>query len=65
MFDGDQGLAQTLLLASHTVIGVGATIVAAHGLVGTITLDGVARAAGIQLFHQAHSVEETLLFTFL
>lgn len=65
MLDGDQGLAQTLLLASSTVVGVGAAVPAAHGLVGAVTLDGVAGAAGVQLFYQTHGVVETLFLTLL
>lgn len=65
MLDGDEGPAQTLRLASHAVIGVGAAVLAAHGLVSAVALDGIAGAAGIQLFHQTHSVEETLLLTVL
>lgn len=63
MLDGDEGLAQTLRLASNAVVGVGAAVLAAHGLVGAIALDGVAGAAGVQLLHETHSVEETLLLT--
>ncbi len=65
MLDGDEGLAQTLRLASNTVVGVRVAILAAHGLVGAVTLDGITGAAGIQLFHQTHRVEEAVLLTVL
>ena len=65
MLDGDEALTQTLCLAPQTVIGVGAAILAAHRFVGAVTVDGITGAARAQLFHQAHSVEETLLFTLL
>lgn len=61
MLDGDEGPAQTLGLASHAVVGVGVAVFAAHGLVGAVALDGIAGAASVQLFHQTHGVEETLL----
>lgn len=51
MSDGDVGLAETLRLASDAVVGVGAAVLATHRLVATVTLDGVAGAAGIQLLH--------------
>lgn len=63
--DGDGGLAETLGLASRAVVGVGAAVLAAHGLVGAVALDGIAGAAGGQLLDQAHGVEETLLLTLL
>lgn len=63
MLDGDGGLAQTLGLASDAVVGVGAAVLAAHGLVGAVALDGIAGAAGVQLLHETHGVEETLLLT--
>lgn len=62
MLDGDVDLAETLRLASEAVVGVGAAVLATHRLVGTVALDGVAGAAGIQLLHETHRVEETLLF---
>lgn len=65
MLDGDEALAQTLRLAPHALVGVGVAILAAHRLVGAVAFDGVAGAAGAQLLHQAHGVEETLLPTFL
>lgn len=65
MLDGDEGLAQALRFAPHTVIGVGEAVLPAHGLVGAAALDGLAGAAGVQLFHQTHSVEEALLFALL
>lgn len=63
VLDGDKGLAQTLRFASIAVVGVGFAVLAAHGLVGAVTFDGVAGAVGIQLFHKTHGVEETLLLT--
>lgn len=60
MLDGDEGLVQTLLLASSAVVGVRAAVFAAHGPVGAVTLDGVAGAPGSQLFHHTHLVEKTL-----
>lgn len=65
MLDEDERLAQTLRPASQAVVGVGATVFAAHGLVGAVTVDGVAGAAGAQLLHHTHSVEEALFFTLL
>lgn len=63
MLDGDEGPAQTLRLASDAVVGVGVAVLAAHGLVGAVALDGVAGAVGAQLFHLTHGVEETHLLT--
>lgn len=63
VLDGDAGLAEALGLASHTVVGVGVAVPAAHRLVGAVALDGVTRAAGVHLLHHAHGVEETLLLT--
>lgn len=64
VLDGDEGLAQALRLASDTVVDVGVAVLAAHGLVGAVTLDGIAGTVGAQLFHQTHGVEETLLLAF-
>lgn len=61
MLGGDGGLAQALRLASHTVIGVCVTILPTQRLVGAVTLDGITRAAGTQLFHQTHTIEGTVL----
>lgn len=63
MLDGDEGPALTLGLASHTVVGVGPSVFAAHGVVGAVTLDGVARAVCPELFHHTHGIEQALLFT--
>lgn len=63
MLDGDEGLGQTLRSSSRAVVSVSAAIFAAHGPVGAVTLDGVAGATGIQLFHDTHGVEETLFLT--
>lgn len=63
MLDGDENLAQALRLAPNAVVGVGLAVLAAQGLVGAVALDGIAGAAGVQLLHQTHSVEETLLLT--
>lgn len=65
MLDGDDGPAQTLCLASHAVVGVGAAVLAAHRLVSPVALDGIAGAASVQLLHQTHGVEETFLLTLL
>lgn len=51
VLDGDEGLVQTLRLASIAVVSVGFAVLAAHGLVGAVTFDGVAGAVGIQLVH--------------
>lgn len=63
MLDGDEGLGQTLRLPSSAVVGVRAAVLAAHGPVGGVTLDGVAGAAGAQLFHHTHRIEQTLFLT--
>lgn len=63
MLDEDEDLVHTLGPASVAVVDVGVAVPAAHGLVGAVALDGVAGAAGAQLFHQTHGVEETLLLT--
>lgn len=65
MPDGDEGLAQTLRFTSNAVVGVGVAVLAAHGFVGAVTLDGIAGAAGVQLFHQTHGVEEAVFLTVL
>lgn len=64
MLDGDEDLAQALGLASHAVVGVRVAVLAADGLVGPVALDGIARAASIQLLDETHGVEATLLLTF-
>lgn len=63
MLDGDEGLGQALRLSSRAVVGVCAAVLVAHGPVGGVTLDGVAGAAGAQLFHYTHRVEQTLFLT--
>lgn len=63
MPDGDVAPAQALGLLPLALVGVGVSVAAAHGLVGAVALDGLAGAAGAQLLHQAHGVEQTLLLT--
>lgn len=63
VLDGDEGLGQALRLSSHAVVGVRAAVLAAHGPVSGVALDGVAGAAGAQLFHHTHRVEQTLFLT--
>lgn len=57
VLDGDEEPAQALRPAPGAVVGVGAAVLAAHGLVGAVALDGVAGAAGALLLHHAHAVE--------
>ena len=65
VLDGDEGPAHTLCLASHTVVGVCFAVLAAHGLVRAVALDGVAGAAGGQRLHQTHRVEQAVLLALL
>lgn len=63
MLDGDESSAQTLCLASPTVVVIAATILSTDGLVAAVTIDGIAGAAGAQLLHQTHRVKQALVFT--
>lgn len=65
MLDGDETLAQTLRLASQTVVVIAAPVLSADGLVAAVTIDGITGAAGAQLLHQTHRVKQTLFFTAL
>lgn len=65
VLDGDEDLGQALRLSSNTVIGVGVAVLAANRLVGAVAFNGVTGTAGIQLLHDTHRVEETLLLTLL
>jgi len=65
VLDGDGGPAQALGLAPGAVVGVRAAVLAAHGLVGAVALDGVAGAAGVLRLHHAHGVEATLVLAAL
>lgn len=61
MLDGDEALAQALRLAPRAVVGEGASVLAAQGLVGVVAFYGITGAAGALLLHHTHGVEQTIL----